>query len=104
MRRIPYKYHTQSHGPVFAYEGAGSYATCVTWLDATVSVHHNDLLPFDPSAEGAGIIEVLDDEVGEMRHPHMDDRSYKYQPPRKSTVGAYLFELPHRVWQGAVDA
>jgi hypothetical protein len=101
VRQVPYKYFTVAYGPVFAYRAAGYYAECVTWMDVTVNCHHNELLPFDPDAEGADLISTLEDEIGEMRHPHMDDRSYKYQPPRKSRIGAYLFELPH-IWQGEV--
>jgi hypothetical protein len=95
VRQVPWCYHTEAFGPVFAYRAAGSYAECVTWTDATVQVHHNDLLPFDPSAEGADLVKELDDDVSERMSPHMDGRSYKYSPPAKSTIGRYVLEMPH---------
>jgi hypothetical protein len=100
VRQIPFKYHTLAYGPVFAYEARGTFATCVTALDVTVQCSHDELLPFDPDAAGADLIEVLDDEISEMMSPHMDGGSFKYQPPRRSRIGAYLFEM--NIWQGAL--
>lgn len=101
IRQIPFKYHTEAQGPVFAYQAAGSTATCVTWLDATVACRHSELLPFRSEAEGAIEIALLEDEIMEMLSPNMDGGSMKYQPPRRSTIGAYLFEMAH-IWNNEV--
>jgi hypothetical protein len=100
VRQIPYKYHTDEYGPVFAYQITedGSAARCVSADDNVVECSHAQLLPFRVDVSGAQAIELLDDEIGEMMSPHMDGRSYKYQPPRRSTIGRFLFEM--HIWEG----
>jgi hypothetical protein len=92
MRQVPFKYHTRAHGPVYAWRvNDDNLAECVTRDDEDVLVAHDDLLPFDPSADGANDISLLDDEVGEMMSPHMDGASFKYAPPRQCTIGERIF-------------
>jgi hypothetical protein len=99
VRQIPYKYHTDEHGPVFAFEITedGHRARCVSADDTVVECVHEQLLPFRVDVSGAQAIELLDEEISEMMCPNMDERSYKYQPPRRSTIGRFLFE--RRIWQ-----
>jgi hypothetical protein len=97
VRQIPFRYHTKEHGPVFAYMAKAGHAECVTWLDATVLVAHNDLLPFDPTAEGAELISDLEWDVLEAASPH------PYKPlRRKSRIGAYIFNMPH-IWNAIIQ-
>jgi hypothetical protein len=102
VRQIPYKYHTDEYGPVLAYAVSddGTFAHCVSADDKVVGCTHEQLLPFRVDVSGADAIELLDSELSEMMSPHMDGRSYKYQPPFRSTIGRFLFEM--RVWQGAL--
>jgi hypothetical protein len=99
VRQVPYKYHTDEHGPVFAFEITedGQRARCVSADDNVVECVHEQLLPFRVDVSGAQAIELLDEEISEMICPNMDERSYKYQPPRRSTIGRFLFE--RRIWQ-----
>jgi hypothetical protein len=105
VRQVPFKYHTLDHGPVFAFEVCAGRRTarCVTFFDTIVEVAHSDLLPFEPDFPGADAVAVLHDEIGEMMSPHMDGPSFKYSPPRRSTIGGALFMMPH-IWNGAVYA